>query len=144
MSVRQRKRPNAVRRERALQAVTCQSCWKKRSARNLLSSPAIKAAVRSISPLSAANFTVGLSLFKPITRVNLTIRGVKKVSRILMQTGQSRDPRLADVPTLRELMDEHKTAEADRRLAPMVLAATDFGRPIIAPPGTPTDRLRVL
>ena len=61
----------------------------------------------------------------------------KNFARILMQTGQTRDPRLADVPTLRELMDEHKTAEADRRMVPMVLAATDFGRPIVAPPGIP-------
>jgi tripartite-type tricarboxylate transporter receptor subunit TctC len=67
----------------------------------------------------------------------------KNFARILMQTGQTRDPRLADVPTLRELMDEHKTAEADRRMVPMVLAATDFGRPIVAPPGIPADRLKI-
>jgi tripartite-type tricarboxylate transporter receptor subunit TctC len=68
----------------------------------------------------------------------------KGFARILMQTGQTRDPRLAEVPTLRELMDEHKTPEADRRLVPMVLAATDFGRPIVAPPGIPADRMKVL
>ena len=67
----------------------------------------------------------------------------KNFARILMQTGQTRDPRLADVPTLHELMDEHKTPEADRRMVPMVLAATDFGRPIVAPPGIPTDRLKI-
>ena len=67
----------------------------------------------------------------------------KNFARILMQTGQTRDPRLADVPTLRELMDEHKTPEADRRMVPMVLAATDFGRPIVAPPGIPADRLKI-
>jgi tripartite-type tricarboxylate transporter receptor subunit TctC len=48
------------------------------------------------------------------------------------------------VPTLRELMDEHKTPETDRRLVPMVLAATDFGRPIVAPPGIPANRLKIL
>jgi tripartite-type tricarboxylate transporter receptor subunit TctC len=68
----------------------------------------------------------------------------KGFARILMQTGQTRDPRLADVPTLSELMDEHKTAEAERRLVPMVLAATDFGRPIVAPPGLAADRLKIL
>ena len=68
----------------------------------------------------------------------------KGFARILMQTGQTRDPRLADVPTLHELMEEFKTSEADRRLVPMVLAATDFGRPIIAPPGIPADRLKIL
>jgi hypothetical protein len=61
-----------------------------------------------------------------------------------MQTGQSRDPRLADVPTLRELMDEYKTPDEDRKLVPMVLAATDFGRPIVAPPGIPAERLKIL
>lgn len=68
----------------------------------------------------------------------------KGFARILMQTGQTRDPRLADVPTLRELMDEHKTPESERRLVPMVLAATDFGRPIVAPPAIPADRMRTL
>ena len=68
----------------------------------------------------------------------------KGFARILMQTGQRRDPRLADVPTLRELMDEYKTPEAERRLVPMVLAATDFGRPIIAPPGTAGERVKIL
>jgi len=64
-------------------------------------------------------------------------------ARILMQTGKTRDPRLADVPTLYELMDEHKTPEAERRLLPLVLAATDFGRPIIAPPGVAADKTKI-
>jgi tripartite-type tricarboxylate transporter receptor subunit TctC len=68
----------------------------------------------------------------------------KNFARILMQTGQTRDPRLADVPTLGELMDEHKTAESERRLVPMVLAATDFGRPIVAPPAIFVERLKIL
>jgi len=68
----------------------------------------------------------------------------KSFARILMQTGQSRDPRIADTPTLRELMDEYRTPENDRRLVPMVLAANDFGRPIVAPPGLAADRLKVL
>lgn len=68
----------------------------------------------------------------------------KGFARILMQTGQNRDPRLADVPTLHELMDEYKTSEADRRMVPLVLAATEFGRPIIGPPGMPADKLKIL
>lgn len=68
----------------------------------------------------------------------------KNFARILMQTGPTRDPRIADTPTLRELMDEYKTPENDRRLVPMVLAANDFGRPIVAPPGLPADRLKIL
>ena len=68
----------------------------------------------------------------------------KGFARILMQTGQTRDARLSDVPTLGELMDEFKTPEMERRLVPLVMAATDFGRPIIAPPGIPSDRLKIL
>jgi hypothetical protein len=64
--------------------------------------------------------------------------------RVLMQTGKTRDPRLADVPTLYELMNEHKTPEGPRRLVALALAATEFGRPIIAPPGVPPDRTKTL
>jgi tripartite-type tricarboxylate transporter receptor subunit TctC len=41
-------------------------------------------------------------------------------------------------------MDEYKTPESDRRLVLMILAANDFGRPIVAPPGLAADRLKVL
>ena len=68
----------------------------------------------------------------------------KAFARILMQTGQTRDARLSDVPTLGELMDEFKTPEMERRLVPLVMAATDFGRPIVAPPGIASDRLNLL
>jgi tripartite-type tricarboxylate transporter receptor subunit TctC len=64
--------------------------------------------------------------------------------RVLTQTGKKRDPRLSDVPTVYELMDEYKTAEAMRRLGAVALAAGEFGRPIIATPGIPLDRLKVL
>jgi tripartite-type tricarboxylate transporter receptor subunit TctC len=64
-------------------------------------------------------------------------------ARILMQTGKTRDPRLADVPTIYELMNEYKTAEPERRLLPLVMAATDFGRPIVAPPGFPADKIKI-
>jgi tripartite-type tricarboxylate transporter receptor subunit TctC len=65
-------------------------------------------------------------------------------ARIVMQTGRTRDPRIADAPTLHELMNEHKTPESGRRLVPLVMAGSDFGRPIIAPPGVPPDRIKIL
>jgi tripartite-type tricarboxylate transporter receptor subunit TctC len=65
-------------------------------------------------------------------------------ARILMQTGKNRDPRIADAPTLYELMDQHKTPQSDRRLLPLVFAASDFGRPIVAPPGVPPARVKIL
>jgi tripartite-type tricarboxylate transporter receptor subunit TctC len=68
----------------------------------------------------------------------------KGFARVLVQTGKNRDPQFSDVPTIYELMDEHKTREKDRQLLTMILAATDFGRPIIAPPGVPADKTNIL
>jgi tripartite-type tricarboxylate transporter receptor subunit TctC len=63
---------------------------------------------------------------------------------VIMQTGSKRDARIKDAPTIYELMDKHKTNDAGRRLAKVILAAGDFGRPIVAPPGVPADRLKIL
>jgi tripartite-type tricarboxylate transporter receptor subunit TctC len=41
-------------------------------------------------------------------------------------------------------MDQYKTPESSRRLAKLVLASGDLGRPIMAPPGTPADRVKIL
>jgi tripartite-type tricarboxylate transporter receptor subunit TctC len=65
-------------------------------------------------------------------------------TRIVMQTGRKRDARLPDSPTLGELMDEHKTSAATRRIVPLVLASGDFGRPIIAPPGVAPEKIKIL
>lgn len=64
--------------------------------------------------------------------------------RELMQTGRKRDERLKDAPTIYELMDQYKTPEAGRRLAAVVLAAGDVGRPIVGAPGIPEDRVKIL
>lgn len=64
--------------------------------------------------------------------------------RVLVQTGSSRDKRLPNVPTLVELMDELKTPEPSRRLAKLILASGDLGRPIIGPPGISADRVKIL
>src|SRR4030095_11929984 len=63
---------------------------------------------------------------------------------LLVQTGKKRDERLAQVPTLNELMDEFKTDDVSRRLATVVLASGELGRPYLAPPGIPGERLRLL
>lgn len=65
-------------------------------------------------------------------------------ARVLVQTGKARDSQFPDVPTIYELMNEYKTPEKDRELLRMILAATDFGRPIIAPPGVPADKTKIL
>jgi tripartite-type tricarboxylate transporter receptor subunit TctC len=64
--------------------------------------------------------------------------------RILMQTGRKRDPRMPDVPTIHELMNEYKTPAATRSLVTAVLASGDIGRPFVTPPGVPADRLKIL
>ncbi|HET9295304.1 MAG TPA: hypothetical protein VFP18_00275, partial [Candidatus Binatia bacterium] len=64
--------------------------------------------------------------------------------RVLIQTGKKRDANLPDVPSLHELMDRYKTTDSSRRLADVILAANEIGRPIIATPGIPTERVKIL
>src|SRR5512145_2204995 len=40
----------------------------------------------------------------------------KNMVRILLQTGRKRDPKMPDVPTIHEIMSEHKTPSATRSL----------------------------
>jgi tripartite-type tricarboxylate transporter receptor subunit TctC len=64
--------------------------------------------------------------------------------RVLLQTNRKRDSRLADVPTIYELMDQYKTSEAGKRLTRVILVAATLGRPIAVTPGIPPDRLKLL
>jgi len=68
----------------------------------------------------------------------------KNFVRVLTQTGKKRDPRLTEVSTVNELMEEYKTPESTRGLATLMLASGDFGRPIIASPSIPADRIKLL
>ena len=42
-----------------------------------------------------------------------------------------------------EIADAFRARGVPVVMVPMVLAATDFGRPIVAPPGIPADRLKI-
>lgn len=64
--------------------------------------------------------------------------------RFLVQTGDKRNHRLPDTPTIWELMDQEKGMEAKKRLARVVLGPGAFGRPILAPPGIPPERVKLL
>jgi tripartite-type tricarboxylate transporter receptor subunit TctC len=68
----------------------------------------------------------------------------KGFDRHLTQSGQKRDPRMAEAPTLAELMDKHKTPDVSRRVAQVILAGNEYGRPMVATPGVPQDRVRIL
>lgn len=65
--------------------------------------------------------------------------------RVLIQTARQRNPKIMDVPTIFELMDQFKTPEATRRLATVYLGAGGFGAwPIVSSPGVPIERVKVL
>jgi tripartite-type tricarboxylate transporter receptor subunit TctC len=64
--------------------------------------------------------------------------------RVIVQSGTKRDPRLKDVPTLAELMEQYKTPDSGKRLAKVVLTAATLGRPISAPPRLPAERTKLL
>jgi tripartite-type tricarboxylate transporter receptor subunit TctC len=68
----------------------------------------------------------------------------KGFDRHLVQDARTRDPRLADTPTIWELMDVYKTPQTSRRVAEAILTANDFGRAMMAPPGTSADVVKLL
>jgi tripartite-type tricarboxylate transporter receptor subunit TctC len=68
----------------------------------------------------------------------------KGFDRHLIQTSRKRDSRAPDVPTVNEIFDQHKVPADSRRVAQVVLAAGDFGRPMMVTPGTPADRIKIL
>ncbi len=64
--------------------------------------------------------------------------------RHLIQTGRKRDPRAPEAPTLAELFERHKVPEDGRRVARILLAAGELGRPMMVTPGTPPARVKIL
>ena len=63
--------------------------------------------------------------------------------RHILQSGPKCDPRMGDAPTLFELMDQFKTPEVMRGVARVILASGDFGRPMVAGPGNPPERIKI-
>jgi tripartite-type tricarboxylate transporter receptor subunit TctC len=68
----------------------------------------------------------------------------KNFDQHVIQTSEKRDARVAEVPTIYEIFDKENTAEESRRVADVILRGGDFGRPMIAAPGTPADRVGIL
>jgi len=65
--------------------------------------------------------------------------------RVWVQTEKQRHPKIPDVPTIFELMDQYKIADGKRRLVNTYLGLWGFGSmPIVATPGTPQDRVKLL
>jgi len=65
-------------------------------------------------------------------------------SRELVQGGRARIEKLANVPTIYELLDKYKTPEPGRRLATALLASGEFHRPYMAPPKMPAEVVKTL
>jgi tripartite-type tricarboxylate transporter receptor subunit TctC len=68
----------------------------------------------------------------------------KDFDRHIFVDSPRRDPRTPETPTLAELMDKYRTSDNSRRVARVLLAGAEFGWPIVAPPGIPAERLRIL
>ena len=68
----------------------------------------------------------------------------KGFDRHLVQTARKRDPRMADAATFYELMDQEKVSEMSRRVAHVILMGGEFGRPMLATPGVPAERVDAL
>jgi len=64
--------------------------------------------------------------------------------RHIVQTGTKKDPRIADAPTLGELMEKKKTPSLPRNVAKVLLVSATVGRPMMTTPGTPADRVKLL
>lgn len=65
-------------------------------------------------------------------------------SRELVQGGRVRIEKLANVPTIYELLDKYKTPLPGRRLATALLASGEFHRPYLAPPKLSAELVKTL
>ena len=64
---------------------------------------------------------------------------------MILQTSRQRNPKIPDVPTLFELMEQYKTPEIKRRQVLIYLGVGGFGAwPILATPGIPAERVTTL
>jgi tripartite-type tricarboxylate transporter receptor subunit TctC len=65
--------------------------------------------------------------------------------RVWLHTEKQRHAKIPDVPTVYELMDQYKAAEAKRRLVQTYLGLWGFGSmPITTTPGVPAERIKIL
>lgn len=60
--------------------------------------------------------------------------------RLLVQMAPARDPQHMDTPTIMDLV----SAPQDRRIVELVMDRVSLGRPVVAPPDLPPDRLALL
>lgn len=63
-----------------------------------------------------------------------------KQVNFLIQMGLSKHPDLPNVPNVLDML----TSKLDREAVELLLAPSEMGRPFVAPPGVPADRLALL
>ena len=68
----------------------------------------------------------------------------KNFVNVLVFGGEKRDERIPNTPTIYEIFEKENTSEESRRVADVILRGGDFGRPWVAPPGTPKERVQIL
>jgi tripartite-type tricarboxylate transporter receptor subunit TctC len=64
--------------------------------------------------------------------------------RVLVHTGREKHPAFPEASTVWELAEKYQIGKPELEFVRMVLAAPEFGRPFVAPPGLPKDRLMTL
>lgn len=64
--------------------------------------------------------------------------------RHILQTGNKKDPRIAEAPTLPDLMEKRQTPNMGRSVAKLLLLSATVGRPLVTTPGVPPDRVQLL
>ena len=64
--------------------------------------------------------------------------------RVLAHSGRQRHSAFPDAPTVWELAQKYQIAKEEVDFIKVVMAAPDFGRPFVAPPGIPKDTLDLL
>jgi hypothetical protein len=63
----------------------------------------------------------------------------EKKIRPIVQLGLEKNPELANVPLAIDLLDNAE----DRQVLELIVVPQEFGRPFVAPPQTPSDRMRI-
>ena len=81
-------------------------------------------------------------LSSPASRSLLGARKISSACSIRPAASADRGSRTCRCST--NLMDKYKTPENVRRLTKVVVAADEFGRPIVFPPGVPADRVKII
>lgn len=67
-----------------------------------------------------------------------------EIGNVLVSVSSERDPRLPDVPTVFDVAKEYPPNPKYWPLVEILVDVADWGRPFVAPPGIPEERLQVL